>query len=109
MREHRRDLEGTDHAAARDLRGLLAGDVDAVEKDGAGGRLQELGEQVEASGLARAVGSNQCMDRPASHPQVDVAHCCEPLELLAKHSCFQDPLRSNCILWVRAFMWINSI
>ncbi|MNL68033.1 hypothetical protein D3C87_1926940 [compost metagenome] len=57
--EHSRDLERTDDAAPRDLRGPLAGDIPAVEEDRAAGRLKEFGQQVEAGGLAGAVRADQ--------------------------------------------------
>ena len=49
--------------AGRSLRDVLA-----VEQDGAGGRLEELGEQVEAGRLAGAVGADQRVDRAAHAP-----------------------------------------
>jgi hypothetical protein len=54
--KHGRNLERAHDAAARGLRGLLVRDVVAVEGDGARGGRQELGQQVEERGLARAVG-----------------------------------------------------
>ena len=54
--------------------GLRAGDVAAVEDDLPGGRLEELGEQVEDGGLAGAVGADQRMDGAAPHLEVDAAH-----------------------------------
>src|SRR5256885_5488018 len=62
MREHGRDLEGPDHATARNLRRCFPRDVLAIETDGAGGGLQELGQQIEAGGLACAIGADQGMD-----------------------------------------------
>src|SRR3712207_7488216 len=46
------------------------------------GRLQELRQQVEAGGLARAVGADQAVDAAAPDPQVHVAHSDEAQELL---------------------------
>ncbi|MNT48544.1 hypothetical protein D3C72_1853280 [compost metagenome] len=71
VREHRGNLKRADHAPPRNLRWLFARDVDAVEQNGAGGRLQELGQQVEAGGLARAVRPDQGVDRAAAYIQVD--------------------------------------
>jgi len=84
VREDSRDLEGADDAAARNLRRPLTRDVDAVEQDGARGRLQKLGQQVETGGLAGPVGPDQRVDGAAHHGQVHLADGREPLELLGE-------------------------
>ena len=89
MREHRRDLERADDAAARDLRRLFARDVDAVEVDAAARGLEKLREQVEARGLARAVGADQRMDAAALHFQAHVVDGDETLELLNEIARFE--------------------
>ncbi len=85
MREHGGDLERPHQAEPGDLRRLHAGDVAAVVADGAAGRLQELGEQVEGGGLAGAVGADQGMDGAGHHAQVDVVHGDKAAEL-ARHT-----------------------
>ncbi len=69
VREHRRDLVGAHDAAAGDVLGRLARDVDAVEQDASACRRQELRQQVEAGGLARAVGADQRVDCATPHLQ----------------------------------------
>src|SRR5690606_34482204 len=89
VREHRGDLERADHAAARDLCRPLARDVHAVEHDGARGRLQELGQQVEAGRLARPVGTDQRMDASTPDGQIHIADRREALELLGQVACLE--------------------
>ena len=74
VRKHGRDLERANHTATRNLCRCFAGDVDAVEADLARSRLQKLGQQVEARGLARTVGANQRMDAAALHRKIHIAH-----------------------------------
>jgi len=90
MRKNGGDLERADDAAPRNLCRALLRDVVAVEQDGAGGRLQELGQQIEASGFAGAVGSDQRMDRSALNRQVDLADSGKALEFLGQLACFKN-------------------
>ena len=71
MREHGGDLEAAYQAEPRHLRRALAGDVLTHEPDGSARRLHELGQHVEAGRLAGAVGSDQRVDRPGLHLQID--------------------------------------
>src|SRR5206468_466332 len=43
-----------------------------------------MGEQVEAGRLAGAIGSDQCMDRPTPHREVDAVDGDKALELLGE-------------------------
>ncbi len=90
VREHGRYLKRADHPAPGDLRRRLAGDVRAIEGDGAGRGFEELGQQVEAGGLARAVGADQRMDGTAAHRQVHIAHRGEALEFLGEMAGFEN-------------------
>src|SRR3954470_17140550 len=71
VREHGADLERADQALAGDVRGRVARDLLALVGDGAAGGRQEAGEQVETSGLARAVGPDQGVDGSALDPEID--------------------------------------
>ena len=82
VRERRGDLERPHDAAARDLRRLLGRDVVVVVEDLAGGRDEELGEQVEDGRLARAVRADQRVDVAALDLQVHVIDRAESLEFL---------------------------
>ena len=82
--KHRRNLERTDHAPAGNLRRCLAGDVVAVEADGARGGLQKLGQQIEAGGFACTVGADQGMDGAPAHRQCHVADRGKALELFGQ-------------------------
>ncbi len=86
--------------------GRSRGDVLAVEQDLARVGAQEFRQQVEAGGLAGAVGADQRMDAPALHPEVDLVHGHEALELLgqvvrfkkcaaAAHVCLRQPLQAR--------------
>ena len=72
--------------------GFRERDVLAVVDDLAAGRDQELGEQVEEGGLAGAVGADQRVDLTAAHPQVDVAHRDEAVELLRQATRLDDEI-----------------
>ena len=64
MREHGRNLERADHALACNITGLALVMSRPLYKNLPGAR-QELGEQVEHRGLARAVGSDKRVNRAA--------------------------------------------
>src|SRR5690242_12241571 len=61
--ERPHDLEGAAHARVADLVRAQARDGAAVERDAAGGRDMNAGDQVEDRRLAGAVGPDQGMDR----------------------------------------------
>ena len=92
MGEHGRDLEGADDSHARHFRRLRAGDVPALPGDGSPGRLEKLGEQVEAGGLAGPVRADQRMDRAASDTERDVLHGDEAAKLLRQPRRFENDL-----------------
>src|SRR3989449_7145970 len=86
------DLERAYQSLARHVGGRGARDVLALVRDGAAGRRQEAGEQVEAGGLARAVRADQRVDGPADHPEVDALHRDEPAELLRQPAGLENHL-----------------
>ena len=74
----------------RDRRRPRAGDVAAVVEDLAARRRQEMREQVEAGGLAGAVGADQRVDRAAADAQAHVLDRDEALELLGEPARFEN-------------------
>src|SRR5262245_53427169 len=98
MRKHGRDLERAHHAHARNLRRARTGDVAPAIENPAARRLQEMGEQIEYGRLARAVRSDERVDRSTANLEIHVAHRNEPLELLGERLGFQDHVRR----WDRA-------
>ena len=60
-------------------------------------RLQELGQQVEAGGLAGAVRADQRVDGAAPDGQVHVAHGDEALELLGQTARLEDDVVSHAL------------
>src|SRR5512138_1479063 len=82
--KHRGDLERADEAEAGYVGGREAGDVLPLVDDAAGGGLQELGEQVEAGGLAGAVGADQGVNGAARDGEIDAADGDEAPELLGQ-------------------------
>ena len=61
-----------------------------VESDGARRRWQKGGEQIEAGGLACAVGADEGMDGMATHAQVHVLDGVKTPELFAQSVGFED-------------------
>ena len=82
-------LEGAGHAQFVGLHGVHAGGVLAVDHDGAGGGLVDLGQQVEHRGLARAVGADEAGDLGLADGEVEVLHGLEAAELDAQMPRFQ--------------------
>src|SRR6478735_9743240 len=110
--EEARDLEGAGDAERGDLLRGLAGDVLAVEEDGAGRRGEEAGEQVEQGRLAGAVGPDERVDRALRDRQVDAGDRREPSELLGQGSGLaQRGTRQDLHLLVRraALSWCRPV
>ena len=82
--EHGRDLERADQAHLGHVGGLGARDVAPFVGDPPARGGEELGEQVEAGGLAGAVGADQRVDGTAANPQRHVLDRVEAAELLAE-------------------------
>src|SRR5881397_2968201 len=66
----------------RAMRRRRAGDVAPLVEDAARGRLQEVRQQVEAGGLAGAIGADQGMNAAAPHLEADALDGDEALEFL---------------------------
>src|SRR5271154_4480513 len=103
MRKYRAYLEGTDDAAAGDIRGLLPGDVLASVKDLPRRRLQELGEQIKERRLASAVRTDQRVDFSASHLERHAVDSHESFERLQQRPRFQDDISGHKTLHSRSF------
>src|SRR5260370_257888 len=56
----------------------------SIPRSGAGGRTEELGQEIEHCRLAGAVRPDQRMDGAATDRQVDLAHGCEAAKLLGQ-------------------------
>src|SRR5690606_25552228 len=69
--ERPRDLEGAGEPAMDDLAGGAAGDILPLEADGALGRRQRAGDEVEGRALARPVGPDQAQDLPLGDREGD--------------------------------------
>src|SRR4029079_14655032 len=58
-------------AGARDLVGAAAGEIDAIEVDGAAARAEQAHDGGDQGGLADAVAAEQCDDAAARDPEGD--------------------------------------
>ncbi len=67
-------------AAAGDFRGAVTGDGFAVERDGAGGRAIDAGDEVENRGFACAVGADEADELAFDDGEIHHAHGGEPAE-----------------------------
>src|SRR5712692_10099818 len=92
MREDGRDLEGADQSPPRDVGGRGAGDLAAIEGDAAARGSEEMGEEVEAGGLACPVGPDQGVDGPPADPEAHVLHGQETPELLGQTLGLEDQI-----------------
>src|SRR5690242_14850329 len=73
-------LKGARDAAHRDAIGLMTTDGMAVEKDFAGGRLIDAGDQIEYRGLARTVRADQADQFVAPDFQIQIRYGGQPAE-----------------------------
>ena len=71
-RENAGDLEGAADAVAHDLGRRAPGQIDAIEQDLAGIRLQRAGDQIEERALARAIGADDGGQRTVGEIERDV-------------------------------------
>ena len=85
--KRRRNLKAAHEAQSGDVGRRHSRDVASPEEYGAGGRLQELRDQVEAGRLAGAVGPDQRVDGPAPDLKVHVIDGRKASELLGKSAC----------------------
>src|SRR5262244_3638305 len=95
MREDGGDLEGAHETLARDVGGTRARDVVPLEPDAAPGRSEEVGEQVETGGLARAVRPDEGVDAAPPHLEPHVLHGHESPEFLGQALGFQDEIAGH--------------
>src|SRR5882724_8121416 len=97
VRKHRRNLEGPRQPQPRDRGRTGTRDLAAVVEDLAAGRGKKVREQIEARGLARAVGADQGVDASAPDLEADAADGDETLELLGQAPRFEnDIFRHGC-------------
>src|SRR3977135_684738 len=97
MRKHRRNLERPDQPQPRDRGRAGARDLPSVVENLPAGRGKKVREQIEAGGLARAVGTDQRVDASAPDLEADVADGDETLELLPQAARFEnDVFRHGC-------------
>src|SRR5207302_861554 len=80
-----RVLKSAGDAALHDLPGSQAGDVPAAENDAPGIRAQDLGNQAQKGGLARAVGPDQAHDLVARKLEAHGVDGGEAAETLGEH------------------------
>src|SRR5436190_10050763 len=98
MREDCRNLERAHHTEPRYVRGRKRSNVAALINDAPARRSQELGEQVEAGGFARAVWTNESVDRAARDAQIDAVDCDKAGEFLRKMLGPQDDLVTHAVV-----------
>src|ERR1700732_2724119 len=95
MRKYRRDLERAYQAETRHIGRRQCGNVLAIVQDLTRRRLQELGQEVEASRLAGAVRADQRMDAATADPKANVANGKETREFLGQSVGFENELISQ--------------
>jgi hypothetical protein len=74
-------LERSHQSQAGDVGRPGTGDVAAIVGDGPRGGCQELGQEVEAGGLAGTVWTDQRVNRAPANDQIDAIDCSKPSEL----------------------------
>ena len=104
VREHGGDLEGAHEAEPGDVGRSERRDVAAVVGDPALGRGQELGEQVEAGGLAGAVRADQRVDGAAAHVERHTVDGGEALEFLGQVRGREDDVAGHAAPWMVLFL-----
>ena len=93
MRKSRGNLERTHNAATRDLGRFFVRNILLIEQNLPAGRDQKLGQQIEKSGLARAIRTDQGMDSATAYLQINLIDGDKTFELFHQFSGFQN----NCI------------
>ena len=92
MREHGGNLERAHQAKPGDIGRRHRRDVLSLVEDLACRRLQKLGQEVEARGLAGPVRADQCMNAAAPHLERDIADGKEPRKFLGQSVGFENEL-----------------
>jgi len=83
------------------LGGLLCGNVPSVVEDSSGSGWKKLGEQIEDSGLTRAVRTDQGVDGAAFDFQIDIVDGDETLEFLLEMLRLQNDVAIHAV-WISA-------
>src|SRR5262245_42855400 len=109
--KQRRQLKGTHQTTRHDLMRFEAGNLLAIEGDGARRGRQKTAQQVETGGLASSIWTNQGDDFPLSDAEIDTVDSCQATEVLGEMVCFQQGHTLRClrvthglphpILWAR--------
>src|SRR5262249_58878412 len=89
------DWEGRTHAERRNIGWWQRRDVTPVVDDPPPCGAQELGQKIEAGGLARAVWTNERVNGPARDPQVDLADRHKAREFLRQILRFENDLAAH--------------
>src|SRR3979409_325770 len=90
MRKYRRDLERAHQAETGHVGRRQRGDVLSLVQDLTSGRLQELGEKIEARGFAGPVRTDERVNTATAHPKVDIANGKEAREFLGQSVGFEN-------------------
>jgi hypothetical protein len=98
VRKNGGNLERPHQPETRHLGGRQRRDVASLVDDAPPARPHELRQQVEAGGLAGAVGPDQRMNGAARHPQADVVHGDEAGEFLGQVLGFEDEIAAHDIV-----------
>src|SRR4029078_983167 len=77
-------LEGARDTDARQDVGRLAGDIAAIELDGAGIGLHAARDQIERGALARPVGADDRCDALGHRLEAEIGHCTQAAERFAQ-------------------------
>ena len=92
MRKHRRNLERAHQAKTRHIGRRQRRDILSLVEDLARRGLQELGQEIEARGLAGPVRTDQRMNAATADPEIDIANGKEPREFLGQSVGFENEL-----------------
>src|SRR2546429_3700728 len=99
MRKYRRDLKRSHQPPTRDGRGTRTRDLLAVEENLSAGWCQEMREEIEASGLAGAVGTDQRVDGPALDRKSNAIDGDEAFELLGQPTRLEYRVIRHAYVW----------
>ena len=92
VRKHRRNLERAHEAKPRHIGRRHRRDILSLVQDLTGRRLQELGQKIEARGLAGPVRSDQRVNTATADPKIDIANGKEAREFLGQSVGFENEL-----------------
>ena len=92
MREHRRNLERAHQAKTRHIGRRQRRNILSLIKNSAGGRAQELGQEIETRRLAGPVGADQGVNAATADPKIDIANGEKAREFLGQAMGFENEL-----------------